>query len=116
MPKINETLFTYELPSVLNSEAVHGNTASAAGHSCAEQCACAKGHIFCKVTVTLQYVVEIYIHAGWFKLNAPNCVTHEFRMQYLLECHIFGIILTAMNSGRGVHSHLFVQDLELTLL
>ena len=53
---------------------------------------------------------------GWFKLNAPNCVTHEFRMQYLLECHIFGIILTAMNSGRGVHSHLFVQDLELTLL
>ena len=37
-------------------------------------------------------------------------------MQWLLECHIFCIILTATNSGRGRHSRFFVQGLGLALL
>ena len=45
-----------------------------------------------------------------------NCVRHECRMQQILERHIFGIILTAMNSGRGWRGHFFVQDLGLALL
>ena len=56
---------------------------------------------------------------SWFKLNAPNCDRHECRlqclpechiwyhMQYLLECRTFGVVLTAINSGRGWHSQLF---------
>ena len=43
-----------------------------------------------------------YVHnTGWFKLKTPNFVPHECRTQYLLKRHIFGIILTPMNSGRG---------------
>ena len=34
----------------------------------------------------------------------------------LLECHVFGIILTAMNSGRGRLCQFFVQDLGLALM
>ena len=36
-------------------------------------------------------------------------------MQQELECHIFGIMLTAINSGRGRHGHFFVEGLELAL-
>ena len=39
------------------------------------------------------------IPTSWFKPKPPNFVRHEYRLQYLLECHIFGIMLTAMNSG-----------------
>ena len=53
---------------------------------------------------------------GWFnKLKASNCVSHECRMQFLLEFHKFSIILTAINSGIGWHSSFFVQDLGLAL-
>ena len=41
---------------------------------------------------------------SWFKHKPPNFVSHECRMQYQLECHTFGMLLTAMNSGRGWHS------------
>ena len=30
-------------------------------------------------------------------------------MQEKIECHIFGIMLIAMNSGRGCHSQLFMM-------
>ena len=36
-------------------------------------------------------------------LTTQKCIRHECRLQCLPECHIFGIILTAMNSGRGWH-------------
>ena len=54
---------------------------------------------------------------GGFKQNASYCVGHECRVQQLLDCHVFGIILVSMNSGRGWHGRLFffVQDLGLTL-
>ena len=42
-----------------------------------------------------------YLCTRWFQFNAPNRVSHENRFQHLFECHIFGIKLTAMNSGRG---------------
>ena len=32
-----------------------------------------------------------------------------------LECHIFGIMLTAMNSGTGQYSHFFGKDVGLAL-
>ena len=37
---------------------------------------------------------------GLFKHNAPNCVSHECHLQYLLalECRIFSIMLTAINN------------------
>ena len=53
---------------------------------------------------------------SWFKPDAPNCVRHECRLQYLLECHIFSIMLTVMNSGRGCHRQSFsVEVLVLAL-
>ena len=44
---------------------------------------------------------------------APNCVSHECRLQYkyLFECHMFGIILTATNSGRGDIARLLFEVL-----
>ena len=45
---------------------------------------------------------------GWYKFNDPSLARHEFmnecRLQNLLEWHIFGIVQTAMSSGRRVHS------------
>ena len=52
---------------------------------------------------------------GWFKHKTPNFVSHECRMHSQLECHIFGIMLTTMNRGRGWHSQFFVKALELAL-
>ena len=40
-------------------------------------------------------------HTSWFKLKDPNFVSHECRLQYLIEGHIYRIILTSMNCGRG---------------
>ena len=37
---------------------------------------------------------------SWVQHKTANSVSHEYRMQWQLECHIFGIMLTAMNSGR----------------
>ena len=34
-------------------------------------------------------------------VRKANCVSHECRLQDLLERHIFGITPTAINSGRG---------------
>ena len=34
---------------------------------------------------------EMNYRTGWFKENAPNCVSRECRLQYLLECHIPGL-------------------------
>ena len=53
-----------------------------------------------------QYTI-LMVRTGWFKQNASNCVSHECRLQYLLWCHIFGVILTAVNSGRGRHGQFF---------
>ena len=39
----------------------------------------------------------------------PKFVSHECCMHEQLECHIFGIMLTATNSGRGWHSRFFCQ-------
>ena len=46
-------------------------------------------------------------YTSWFKLNNGSYLAHEYCLHYLLECHIFGIILTAMNSGRGRHGQFF---------
>ena len=37
---------------------------------------------------------------SWFELNDGNYLPRECRFRHLFECHIFGIILTAMNSRR----------------
>lgn len=47
------------------------------------------------------------IHTGWFKLSAPNVVSHEIVLQYLLKSHAFRTILIAMSSGRGSHTQCF---------
>ena len=52
---------------------------------------------------------------SWFKHETLNFVSHECRMQKQLECHIFGNMVTAMNSGRGWHNQFFVKDLGLVL-
>ena len=47
-------------------------------------------------------------NASCFKVNDPNVVSHECLSQYLLnECRIFGIMLTAISSGRGWHRQFF---------
>ena len=57
------------------------------------------------VSLEFLYSIRFLPHRGrttsCFKLTDPNFVIHEWRLkcQYLLECHIFCIILTAMNSG-----------------
>ena len=40
------------------------------------------------------------ISTSCIKHKTPNFVSHECRMQQQLECHIFGTVLTAVNSGR----------------
>ena len=45
---------------------------------------------------------------SWFKVLTPNCVHHEARMQWILERHVFSIILTTMNSGRRWDSQRFM--------
>ena len=48
---------------------------------------------------TLLYKIHC---TSWFKLNDGNSLPHECCLHYQLKCHIFSIILTAMNSsGRG---------------
>ena len=45
---------------------------------------------------------------SWFKLNDPNVVSHECRLQYVLECHIFGTYHTDRHEQRKRwHSHFF---------
>ena len=46
---------------------------------------------------------------GWFRHKPPDFVRRECLSQYLLECHIGGIILTPMNSRRGWHSQNIVK-------
>ena len=47
-------------------------------------------------------VVGIYIYVRAGSSLAPQLlIRRECRMQWLLECDIFYIMLTAMNSGRG---------------
>ena len=54
---------------------------------------------------------------SWGKRNDGNSPPHECRLHYLLERHIFGIILTAMDSEiRGCHGQFFVRDLGLALV
>ena len=58
--------------------------------------------------------VNISSSAGvtsWFKLVAPILVRHKRCMQYLLECHLFSVTLTAMN--RGCYRQFFVQGCSL---
>ena len=44
---------------------------------------------------------------SWFKHKTPIFIRNECRSQYLLECHIGGVILAPMNSRRGWHSQNF---------
>ena len=56
---------------------------------------------------------------SWFTLNDGNYLPHECRLHYLLECHVFGIMLTAVNSGRGWQGDIasfVVQHLGLALV
>ena len=48
----------------------------------------------------------------WFKLKHRKSLPPHISaaQQHLLEWHILGIILTAMNSGRGRHGRLFSRD------
>ena len=58
----------------------------------------------CARIVVQQYahiIVHQYAHTGWFKLNDGNYLPYECGLHYLLEWHIFSIMLTAMNSRRG---------------
>ena len=52
-------------------------------------------------------VLGVYDSTSWFKLKDGKFLPHECRLRYRLECHIFAVILTAMNSGRGWHGHFF---------
>ena len=60
----------------------------------------------------------IYLsHNGWKRTRfgiivvllraVGNSLPHECRLHHLLECHMFSIILTAMNSGSGWHGQFF---------
>ena len=40
-----------------------------------------------------------YYSTSWFKLNGGDYLPHERRMHYLLECHMFSIVLTATIEG-----------------
>ena len=61
---------------------------------------------FCQVSSN-KPKLKCIINRSWFKLVAPSRVRHKCRMPYLLGCHIFGIMLTTMNSGRGWDDHFF---------
>lgn len=43
---------------------------------------------------------------GWFELNAQTFLPHACRLKYLLECHIYCIMLTPMNSEKGLLGHI----------
>ena len=55
------------------------------------------------------------IHASWSKYIASDFVNHEYRVQKLLECHPFGIILAAINGGKGWHIKFSFRDVGLAL-
>ena len=57
----------------------------------------------------------LQVGSGWFKNIAPKRVSHERRLQYILECRMLGIILTAMNSRRRWHSQFCFEVLGLAL-
>lgn len=42
--------------------------------------------------------------------------TNECRLRYLLKCHMFGTILTAMNSGRACRSHVYLTEVLAALV
>ena len=47
---------------------------------------------------TVYHVSRLTSFTSWFNQKVPNIVSHEGHLQYLLECHMLGNILTAMNS------------------
>ena len=66
-------------------------------------CKCQKLHVLGKnpdAVCACLYISLVY-DTSWLKLIVPIFVRHELSLQPLLECHIFSMILTAMNSGRG---------------
>ena len=58
---------------------------------------------------------RIRYRTSWFKHKPRNFISHECRMRWQFEIHIFGIMLTAINSGRGDIASFFVRDLGLAL-
>ena len=50
----------------------------------------------------------VYVGAGLSVSPEKLPAMNECRMQYILGCHIFSIILTAVNSGRGWHNQLWL--------
>ena len=57
-------------------------------------------------TTTTHYRYELV----QLKVNDGNCLPHERRLHYLLECHIFSYTPIAMSSGRGWHGQFFCSE------
>ena len=54
-------------------------------------------------------------YASGFQVERRKYLPHQCRLRYLLDYHIFGIMLTAMNAGRGDMAIVFVLDRRLAL-
>ena len=48
------------------------------------------------------------VNTSWFKQNTAHCVSHEYRMQHLLECHIFSTNTDRHEQWKGVTQRLFL--------
>ena len=64
---------------------------------------------------TKNNLLLLLLYTSWFKLISPNVVRLVCDMQYLLECHMFSIILTAMSSGSLCDSQFLVDGLLIGL-
>ena len=60
---------------------------------------------------------KLYPRVGrtWFKRKPTNFVNHECRIELTLECHLLGIMLAAIENGRGFLASFPVNDIGLVL-